>query len=418
MNTMVFIENLMLITITFFTVLSLLYRKNVAGFLSLLIAGSVFSAFLIGLRLDEVYLFEVLFVNFILFLIVVGFNKYKVIEFEKCKDTMKYEYIYKYIKIFAAIGIIVNLILIGSSFRQYISLATSINAFKNQGIAVEFIYSGRLSFLTTLSLLFSPFSYLTLGYHFYFLYKGDRSNAIKSIILSMGIFLPNLVYLSRAGAVTFILMYLSYWYYIKNVFTKGTRKRVRKIVLRILAVVILILLLISQNRFSNSTLTQELSLISNPVFYSILWYFSQWFTNGLFLISRYNSSMNLSGSSFSYIVSKFKELFGVEVLNIKILRETAFGSLANHFNGLPAVMIYDLGYLGTLLFCVIFLLIVKKFTPKKGRISLNNFLVFSVLIPMPIMFFQGNHFTSSVFNLAIIYTILLRIITKHFIKLR
>lgn len=384
----------------------------------MLIAGSVFLAWIIGIRLDETYLFEILIVDLILFFTIMGFKKYEVKEIVQCRETAKYEFMYRYIKFFAVIGILANVILISSSFKRYMSLAVSISVFKNQGLAIDFISNSPFYFLTTVSLICSPFSYMALGYHFYFLCKGNKKSAIKSLILSFGIFLPNLVYLSRAGAVTYILMYLAYWYYIKNVFSKKIRKKVSKIVTRTMGVIMFILILISQNRFSSYAINQEPSLIKNPVIYSMTWYFAQWFRNGLVLINRYNPSLNLRGSSFAYIINKFRAIGGVEMVDIKILRETAFGNLATHFNGLPAVLIYDLGYLGAILFSIIFFFVVKRFSPKHGKISLDNFLVFSVLIPMPLMFFQGNYFTIATFNLAIVYLLFIRFVAKYFVRVK
>jgi oligosaccharide repeat unit polymerase len=291
----------------------------------------------------------------------------------------------------------------------------SIGAYKNGGIATDFIASSGLGFVSTLSLLFSPFSYLTLGYHFYFLSKNDKRNAIKAILLSSSIFLPNLAYLSRAGAVTFILIYIANWIFVKELYPKKVRIKVRKIVFRTITVIGIVLFLISNNRFSDEKVMQD-SLIQNPVMNSILWYFSQWYSNGIILIERYHPDLNLKGSSFAYFFNKVKEIFGFEIVDIKILRDHAFGELATHFNGLPAVLVYDFGYFGAVLFSVIFYSIVRRYAPKRGRITIKNLLLFSLLIPMPLMFFQGNQFTSSIYQLSVMYMIILRLLDRISIK--
>ena len=408
----------MIITgIAFFT-LYLFYRKTVTGFLALFISVSIMSSFFIGGRTSGNFTFSILIINTILFLIIFGFRKYNLTEIIDSYDTDKYIFIYRYISLFSLTGVIVNLIMLGTSFRQFMSLGTTINAFKNQGIAVDYINSSGLGIFSTASLLFSPFSYITLGYHFYFFYKNEKKNAVNSMLLLINIFLPNLIYLSRAGASTFVLIYLAYWYYVRNIFPFAVRKKVKKTVLKTIGAVMIILVLISQNRFSAGIVTAEFSLVKDPVLYSIFWYFSQWFNNGIILISRYNSNLNLKGSSFAYIINTFKEILGFEILDIKILRESAFGNLATHFNGLPAVLVYDFGYSGAIIFSMIFLFIVRRYSPREGKISLNNLLLFSVFIPMPVMFFQGNHFTSAVFNLAIVYIVLLRLLVIRFIKVK
>ena len=406
----------MIATILFFTIIFLFNKKSVTGFLALMIIASIFSGYLLGVRIDSGYVFETILSDIILFLIIIGFKNYRISRITNNHETVKYIYLYKYIVVFSSIALIVNLILFGSSFIEFLRLGQNINIFKNQGIAIDYVFSGNLSFLTVISLIFSPFSYIILGYHFYFLYNKEKKNAIISVILSSGIFLPNLIYLSRAGTVTFILMYFTFWQYTKHSFSTQKRKQAYKSIAIISISIFLILIAISQNRFSSDIIIRNSSMIKNPVLYSIMDYFAQWFQNGLVLLSRYNPSLNMHGASFAYVVNKFKEIMGIQIFDIKVLREIAFGDLATSFNGLPALLVYDLGYIGALIFGVFYFLVVKFFSPQNNVITLRKLLFFSILIPMPLMFFQGNQFLSSNFSLSVIYMFLLAFIVKYLIK--
>jgi hypothetical protein len=104
-----------------------------------------------------------------------------------------------------------------------------------------------------------------------------------------------------------------------------------------------------------------------------------------------------------YLPSKFLELFGAQPYDLGQIRMDAFGFESTYFNGLPTLLLYDLGFLGLFLFSIVFFFsfIIIVGVRKKYDLFSYSVMVFYVLVPL--FFFQGPIFVFASYNLSIIY---------------
>ena len=371
------------------------------GNISFLIAMSFLIAILIGEKINynnPKTLFNLIYVDIIMVFLIIGFKKYYPSHLNLNRDRNFLYSSFKYFMIFGIIGLCVNSFTILYSWKNFISLGISIEQYKNGGIGYDLVASSFWGFLSPLTLISSAFSYISLGYHFYFLLSEDLKKAKWALIVSCNIFLPSLVYMARGGIVVFILLYLITWLYIYKMLNSVVVKKVKSFFSKITIPVVIAFLIISFGRFNNDRLQiPQSSVIKNPVIYAFGSYFSQWIDNGITVLNRYTNGLNLHGSSFMYFINKIYETIGHKVIPIEILREYAFGNLATYFNGLPAILVYDFGYIGAIIFSLLFTFFVCKIAPKKGSVEGIDIIGFPVLITMPIMFFQGNQFVDSTY---------------------
>ena len=398
----------MLLIFLFFSVYFILNRKSVAGGLSVLVVSSVLSGFLIHLDVQmkgPADVFNVGLTVLILLLFIAGFKDYATHSFIVDGRHERLLSLFKFIFIGSMIAIVINLFIILSSINNLMQLSISIEAYKNQKIAQEFLASSVPMPLRALTAFLSPLSYLALGYHFYFMIVKDRRRSLLAFIASFNIFLVTLFVIGRGGVVSYILLYIFYWIYSYGALDKNFKNKVRNLFIFTLVFIGSFFIFISIDRFTVYSHFSSGSLVENQFLYSLLHYLSQWIENGMLLLDGYEYEKNLSASTIRYLPNKVLSMLGYTIIPIQELRIASFGELASAFNGLPAILVYDFGYVGSIIFAFTCFLIVRSFAPKNRLVLPSNFILFSLLIPAPLFFFQGSYFIFSMYNIAILFGI-------------
>lgn len=404
----------MFVYLMFTIFLLLATRAPLFRFLSLLFSGSIIAGILIGQSLD---IFDAetninsFFSVFIIFMCFWGFNV------KPALITMKFsisEGNYKLIKaviFLSCIALAVNIYVVLNSIINILANGLLVSEFKNSGHGKEFVANNFQSLVASFSFIISPLSYLCLASHFYFLIIANRKMAFWGFIGSLNIAMLPLIYFARGGIVIFVLLYFSMLCFVYDYLSVAGKKKVKFKVLLAMAPLIFVFLLISMNRFENYSYLNDVSIISNPVLYSIFDYLSQWLVNGNYLLSNFDTSKIMYASNFTYIPGKLLSPFGVSFAEIQSLRELYFGSRANNFNGLPALMVYDLGYSISIFIVFLFMLFVR-FSLKKKECILVKLFWLSVMLPIPLFFFQGLFTIFGFYNLAVLYVAFFSILLK------
>ena len=78
---------------------------------------------------------------------------------------------------------------------------------------------------------------------------------------------------------------------------------------------------------------------------------------------------------------------------------------ASYFHGLPARLIYDFGYFGTVLFILLYAGLIRITGPKNGVLTFKSLIVLPVILPVCVVFWAGNTLASLALDMAIIYNI-------------
>jgi hypothetical protein len=88
------------------------------------------------------------------------------------------------------------------------------------------------------------------------------------------------------------------------------------------------------------------------------------------------------------------------------VRKESMGKYGTWFTGLVATLVYDIGYMFTFIFSLIYFYFIRMLSPRKGIISIKKFIWTAIMIPIPLMFFANNHLSYLSYSIAIIYALL------------
>jgi len=254
------------------------------------------------------------------------------------------------------------------------------------------------------------FSFIALALHFYFLTQNQLKKSIFPFIISLTIPLTSLQEFSRGGLVMFIGLYIMTYLFLRNAIPKKVLKQFKN-KLRIISISLLSLFLfITLNRFQEKSYNDN---EMNPALESILVYAGQWNMNSLQVLKNYDDSKNLSGSRFKYLTRRVDRFLGNKVIDQSEIDKNTFGNLSSAFRGLVSNLVYDLGYLGTLVFVIFYMLLYRIAKPNKNHeIRFQQIIYFILFSFISIFFFRGNLFVLSYFSFAVLITIFLNIFLK------
>lgn len=268
-----------------------------------------------------------------------------------------------------------------------------INTFKYaEGVSDEFYYSLPFDVRAIiLSAYLYGFSYFLIPLHFYYLAKKNYKLSFWCFVLSLNIVLFGLTYFSRSVFVHYSLIYISFL-----IILYGTiESRIKKYIKRVMFVMIFLMLLyfinISLKRFTEDNLYAETipsnSFIQDPVLYSYFDYLSQWYYNNMYVLNTYNFK-NFNGQlSLQPLLSLLGQygLISYDPAYYYTLRQQLWPLHWYTFNGFVAYSVYDLGYILTFIFCLVYAFVIIRLKPVGNQISLLNLFLIVLLIQVPIL---------------------------------
>ena len=183
----------------------------------------------------------------------------------------------------------------------------------------------------------------------------------------------------------------------------------------IIGIVIFALFIISQSRFETyySKISKNEAILDEkeqPVLFSTLDYFAEWEENGPIIMQRFRFGDQSWGlfNSCGLAVQVQQVFYGSETVNAareKKYRGQLLKEQASYFHGLIARLIYDFGFLGTIVFILIYASIIRKTGPSKGTLSYKTLLALPVTLPVCVVFWAGNTLASLALDMAIVYNI-------------
>lgn len=408
----------MLTTLSFSAYILLLRNKiSVASML----AGLVVLSAVFGMSVGRVPnltgyidLFHIVFTIIILLIFIHAFKDYRLYKIRESNNKNALNFILAAIFVFLIIALLLNSYIVYKSFTYVMSNNVNITEYKNQGGANELIRIWVNPFLVSIANILSPLGYVALSFHFYFLVKGKLWMSMIFLLLALNIPLQGLHGLSRSASVQFILMYAFFYIYVYHAIASKIRIKINIAVLVIMALVIIAFGIITAARFSESNYYQieSDSLVQNKSLYSILDYSSQWNENGIAVMGEFSHDKIWFGKSFRPLLDRMLNNLGFEMASYIDVREAVIGSYSSSFNGLVATLLYDFGYIFAFILSLGFFFVVRKVGPRNGEISLSDFMFFSVLIPLPVMFFGNNAMSSLMLNIAVVYSFIVWFILR------
>lgn len=386
----------MTLILIFFSLLFLLLLKNrsVALFLTFVQLISISGTYFLGREMlvdtmsDLGWVFMIIL---LIFLLILPWRNYYQVNTIADIDQSKLKKITTFL-------IVVNSIVFFVFLVAAILVQTTvedINKFKySEGVSMDFYYS-NLPFPTVFfnfAIVFYYFSYFMLPLHFYYLFKKRYWLSLVCFIFSLNIILYGLTFFSRAVIIQYFLLYIALLYLLYGTLAFQT-KRIIKILFVVVGSLSLVYFIdVSQRRFDDDNqLSKDYSktipveaITQDPVLYGYLDYLSQGFYNGYEVLQMYEGE----GFSGAITLESFRTFFSTPMESHERLlyRQKLWPRHYSYsFNGFPAYAVYDYGIIGSVLFCLIYLFIVRKMRPLQNTIELKNLFLIVLLIQIPLM---------------------------------
>lgn len=422
-----------------YLVLSILYlfkyRKgnSLAFFLYFILFASSIAAFLVGRQPDVFDLDVLLYTLYIAILLCVLFNSFGDYGNLKslCMDGInlkRFFHLERVLIIISSIVLVLYVYILYHSLSLLAVQSVTVNEFKNDEDGASELFDSLFPHIVTTFLnFFSPLAFFNIVFHFYHLIRKNFKKAILFFILSLALPLSGLIALSRSSSVNYILLYLALYFFLYPLIDKRTRKKFNKVMAVFFVLVIIVFGFISMNRFSEyyTKESKQESLVNeqnNPLLFSLCDYFSQWEENGPEIMKIYKPEYKFYGlynSSGLALQIKRRITHEDEVTIIANKVERIMGRQWMMFHGLIARLIYDFGFIGTIIFVLIFSRIIKAYRPRNGVLRFKTLLVVGILLPLPIMSFTGNVLGGLAANLAIIYLfVIIKYLNRSKVKQR
>lgn len=268
-----------------------------------------------------------------------------------------------------------------------------INTFKYaEGVSEEFYYN--LPFNVKAIILSSylyGFSYFLIPLHFYYLSKRNYRLSFWCFIFSLNIVLFGLTYFSRAVFIHYAFIYMAFVIMLYGTLEYRVKKMLKKLIFLTSSLMVIYFVNISIRRFTTDNLYTETipsnSLIQEPVFYSYFDYLSQWYYNNMYVLNSYNFKTfngQISFQSILYLLGRYS-IINYDPSTYISLRQQLWPLHWYTFNGFVAYIVYDLGYILSIVFSLIYCLIILKLRPKNNQITILNLFLIVLLIQLPLL---------------------------------
>ena len=307
--------------------------------------------------------------------------------------------------------------ILSKTFTELLLGTMTVQEHKNEGGATEFWATLVPHYYITLGNFVAPLGYVFLSLHFYYLINNESWKSVKYLLLSLVIILNGLIALSRSATVQYVLEYFVVFLFVAPLINKKTRKRIIVGGSIVGGFILMALIVITQTRFDDYYTKQSqnkaiIDEMEQPALFSTLDYFAQWEENAPIIMKNYKMgdlSWGMYNSS-GLAVQIQKMIQGGEVVNAareKKYRGELLKEQMSSFHGLIARLIYDFGYIGTVLFILLYAVIIRKTGPYNGDMYFKTVLALPVILPVCVVFWAGNTLSSLALDMAIIYDIVI-----------
>lgn len=294
-----------------------------------------------------------------------------------------------------------SIILILSAFSFIILLPTAIivsisiddvNAFKYQGESVEFFYNSLpfdVKFYILATFLYG-LGYFLIPLHFLYLQKRKYLLSILCLVFSLNIILYGLTYFSRAMVVHYALIFFAFFLLLKDTLSDRIIKLFNRILLISFVLAVLYFITISVNRFQNDSyyarFIPEKSYIQDPILYSVFDYFSQGLNNGFYVLDDYHFKIFNGQTMFQDVLRLAGQynIINYSTIEYEKFRQELWPKHFYTFNGFVAYLIYDFGYVISLLLCLMYYSYLIRNRTYEHSLSIRSLLTISLLIQIPL----------------------------------
>lgn len=234
--------------------------------------------------------------------------------------------------------------------------------------------------------------YLAIPIFFYNLSKHNWPQARVAIIYASSSLISGFAFYSRAQIFTFVMVFLSYFFLIKNDLPNTIKQSTIKYLRLFLTIIVSFFILITFLRFSEMSYYGDRiptsSIIQNPILYSLVDYASQGFSNGFIQLEGFDKSKDLHGEQMFRDIYQILNFFGFiswDANDSQDKIDIAYGYDGGAFNGYTTPLVFNLGYFFAFVVSFIYFLLVRYFLKGKTIINLESSLKIIVFLFIPIV---------------------------------
>jgi oligosaccharide repeat unit polymerase len=238
------------------------------------------------------------------------------------------------------------------------------NAVKNGGDSELFIQSIPINkYVVLLSSYACPTAVFLLPLHFRYLKVSKFRLSFLCLLFSLNLILQGLTGFSRSGFLEYFFYYFFYLSFFYHKFDRRTKRLLQGVFAGVAVVLGLVFFAITNNRLAKvyNNGDPDNPLTSNPILYGLIDYGSQWYQNCIRVMSMYSFNTLYGQLSFPLPVMILDKFGFVDYPPEKqeMILSNLWGSNFDRFNGITANLLFDFGYIGTLLFAVGYRAIVR-----------------------------------------------------------
>lgn len=395
-------------------------------FVFLLLASSV-AAIAIG-RPQKIENEDIPYIAFIATMLLILFDSYKnysniqSVNFNSL-DAKKFNYIERPLIILGISALILSVYVLYKIAGLLLIANFTVSEFKNEGGAEDTFTLFVPRILITYIRLVAVLGYFYMSMHFWYLLQKKYDKSIIYLIISLISITTGMLILSRSATMMYIATYVSIFYIVSPMVDGKFKRRLVKWLLIAGGLVFFMLYIISSNKFSDadsniSQVAYERG-ITNPIIYSIFDYFGMWQEHSVSVLKDFKGELFYGDYTIampSWIKSKFIDVNYNDKLYVLMMQR--LGDHWYEFQGLIPRLVYDFGYIGTVMFIVLISYLIRKINKTRGVLGFADFMALPIIIPYAACFFAGSQMAYITENYAIILNfILYKYLSKKTIKI-
>lgn len=391
-------------------------RYSLSKLLFFLLLVSSVAAILIGRppKLEFEDLPYIAFIAIMLFILFNSYNNYsniKRVDFDSLNKE-RINVIELPIIVLGVTGLLLSIYVLYKVSGLLLLGKFTVSEFKNEGGAEETFTLFVPRILITYVRLVAILGYFYLSMHFWYLLQKEYKKSIVYLIISLISITTGMLILSRSATMMYIITYISFFYIISPLVDEKFKTRLLKWLLIAGGLVFFMLYIISSNKFSESSGNiSQIALnrgITNPIIYSFFDYYGMWQEHSVTVLKDFRGELFWGDYTIampSWIKSKFVDAnYNDKLYDLMMLR---LGDHWYEFQGLIARIVYDFGYIGTVIFIVGISFVIKKINKQKGVLGFADFVALPIIIPYAACFFAGSQMAYITENYAIILNLIL-----------
>ncbi len=256
------------------------------------------------------------------------------------------------------------------------------------------------SLMNRISYITQYMGYFAIPISFYYFSINNNKRGGLFLFLSTSSLMAGIAAYSRAQMLVYGLCMIASFFLFQKVLSEQKRKVIKKYTYRAVLILSIIFIYTTINRFSSDNMAYygdripKTSKVQDPIIYSFMDYLGQGFPNGINMLVKYTPEKNFKGSDTFYYSLLFLDYFGIIRWDAQAAvenREKVFGYDGGAFHGYTCSLIYNFGFILTLLFSLVYYSYVWRKVVNSSQVTTTSalMLIYVIIEPTTSIFYSS-----------------------------